>query len=72
MRQCEGGFFLDGFKFETLVDVVNVDFGSVGILGSEGGAGVMSYLSYCYVSFPPLRQRNLLRRALAPTHPRPL
>lgn len=37
-----------------------------------GGAGVMSYLSYCCVSSPPLHRRNLLRRALALMHLRPL
>lgn len=70
-------FPFKGFDFKNCVDILNVDFGSVGILGSRvgagrGRAGIMNYLSYCCVSFPPLRRRNLLHRALALMHLLPL
>lgn len=60
--------------FENCVDILNADVGPVGFLGS-GGWGrmeVMSYQAYCCVSFPPLHQKNLLRRELALMHLRPL
>lgn len=56
-------FPLMRFEFVKLADLLNVVYECPGQWGWDG-AEVMSYLSYCCGSSPPLHRRNPLRRAL--------